>query len=61
MSINKEKVINELQNIKDYFLAIQEGEISLDNRDLLKNLITVTDSIILEKNAEKKNIKINFG
>lgn len=60
MSISKDKVINELVSIKDFFLDLQEGTIEFDNGEVLRNLTTITDSIILEKNPDKKKIKINF-
>ena len=60
MAISKDKVINELEVIKDYFLSIQEDAVDFDNGELLKNLTAITDSIVFEQNADKKKIKINF-
>ena len=60
MAISKDKVINELEVIKDYFLSIQEEAVDFDNGELLKNLTAITDSIVFEQNADKKKIKINF-
>ena len=48
MAISKDKVINESESIKDYFLGIQEENVDFDNGELLKNLTAITDSIVFE-------------